>query len=86
MTTTAISSMWPTSASDGPPAVPGTRTHELPSASEETSPTVGGGLAPDGGDGALLSGGAGRRQQAFEQLGERHGERHYLRPFALAPR
>ena len=31
--------MWPTSASDGPPAVPGTRTHELPRTSEETSPT-----------------------------------------------
>ena len=40
-----------------------------------------GGLPPDGGGGALLSGGTGRRQQAFEQLGKRHGARHYLRPF-----
>ena len=39
VTTTPISSMWPTTASDGPPAVPGTRTHELPRTSDETSPT-----------------------------------------------
>ena len=39
VTTALISSMWPTTASDGPPAVPGTRTHELPSTSDETSPT-----------------------------------------------
>ena len=30
-------------------------------------------LPPDGGGGALLSRGTGRRQQAFEQLGKRHG-------------
>ena len=30
-------------------------------------------LPPDGGGRALLSGGTGRRQQAFEQLGKRHG-------------
>ena len=78
--------MWPTTASDGPSAVPGTRTHELPRTLDETSPTGRGGLAPHGGGGVFLARRTGRGQQAFEQLGKGHGREDTTGAFRATPR
>ena len=64
VTISPISSMWPTTATVAPPAVPGTRAVELPMTSPRTSSVnARGRLAEGRGRGGLVAGRAGRGQQ-----------------------
>ena len=73
--------MWPTSASDGPPAVPGTRTHELPRTSEETSPTGAAASRHTAATARSCPEGPGVVSRRSSSSGSGTAAGHYLRPF-----
>jgi hypothetical protein len=63
--------------------------HAHPRAAEDVGRDLAdgrGGFPPDGSDGVFLAGGTRGRQQAFEQLGERHGRRTLPAPCRATPR